>query len=113
LTGLFFAYFEFIARHLPHGTSVVPVLGLIILPVVLGGFAYLGLRSVRWRIAWLIALPILVPLPTLLLLGGDPAKPGLENVIYVGIVLVMVIAEAASWLIDRLVVKRGQVNVEA
>ena len=110
LTGLFFAYFEFVAPLLPSGG---PVLHLIAVPLAFGAIAYFGSRTIPWRIAWLIALPILIPLPTLLHLGGDPAKPGLENVIYVGIVLVIAFAEAATWLIDRFVVRRRQVNAEA
>src|SRR5688572_8657747 len=89
LAGVFFAYFQFIAPLLPGGSSVLPVLSLVVVPGSLGALAYVAFRKVAWRLAWLIALPILVPLPTVLYMGGDPAKPGLENVIYVGIVIVM------------------------
>jgi hypothetical protein len=113
LAAVFFAYFQFIAPLLPGGSSVVPLLGLVAMPATLGALAYVGFRKAPWRLAWLIASPIFVPLPTVLFMGGDPAKPGLENVIYVGIVLVMALAEGVAWLVHHFVFRRGEANVEA
>ena len=113
LAGVFFVYFQFIAPLLPATSSLVPVLGLVAVPTALGAFAYVGSRKVPWRLAWLIALPILVPLPTCLYIGGDPAKPGLENLIYVGIVLVMALAEGAAWLVHHFAFTRRHANGEA
>jgi hypothetical protein len=111
VTALFIAYVELIA---PLVQRSEPALALLVAVLLLSGVAiYSGCRQSRWLIAWLVIAAVVVPLPPLLYLGGDPAKPGLEYLLYFAEVVVIVVAEVLAWLLDRLIRRRRQVNAEA
>ena len=110
LVAAFIAYIELLAPLVPDQGALAVLITVL---VVFGVASYLGARASPWSFAWLIATPIVVPLPPLLYLGGDPAKPRLEYLVYYVMVLVMAVAELLAWLIDKLASRRRGIDAEA
>jgi hypothetical protein len=110
LTALFFCYGKLLVPHLPPELAL-PVLVAVL--VLSGVVVYVASRRAPWLIAWLLIAAIIIPLPSLLYFGGDPAKPGLENLIYIGMVVVILVAELLAWLSNWVFLRVRSINAEA
>jgi hypothetical protein len=112
LASALFGYYQFVALLLPDYLALL--VNIIAVPGILGVLAYVGLRSSPNSVAWLLLTPVLVPLPVTLYLGGDPAKPGLEWLVYYVVVICIALGEIAAcfvfWLINR---KKDAQHVQA
>ena len=112
LASALFAYYAFVASLLPDYLALL--VNVIAVPGVLGVLAYLGLRGFPHSAAWLWLTPVLVALPVPLTLGSDPAKPGVEWLVYFVVVICIALGEIAAcfvfWLINR---KKDAQHVQA
>ena len=97
LGAALWAYLAFAAGAAPN-----PILNIIAIPAVLGLVAYVAVVGSRQWVLWLAWLPFLVSAAPLLAMPGDPAKPGLQWILY-GPMLVSIFAgELIAWAISRL-----------
>lgn len=98
MTALGAVYFAKFANTVPQESMLV--VNFVVVPAVLGGLAYAMFKGERVvRLALVSAIPVL----SILLAGGDPAKPGLELVL-IGPLLVVFwigagIALALQWFL--------------
>ena len=103
LAGALLGCYEFLASLLPDYLALL--INVIAMPGIFGALAYVGLRGSPNSVLWLWLTPLLVPLPLPLILGGDPAKPGLEWEVYYVLAIFFALGEIAacfvSWLINR------------
>ena len=76
LVVLSLVYFSFIASHVPDKYSLQT--NFILVPIVFGGAAYFILSVTLPTKLMLISL---IPVSHILYFGGDPSKPGLENML--------------------------------
>ena len=100
LAACLWAYFNFVADLLPGGFPGGFLLHLFGAPAVLGVAAYLILRRSPGRVLWLVWLPFLVPIATIVVMEGDPAKPGLQWYFYPPLLLGIYLGEGVAWGVD-------------
>ena len=88
---------------------------LLAAPTVVGllGYAALKHRDRRWRDAWLLGLAATAPLFPILGMGGDPAKPGLQWILYWPYFLCILLGAFIGWLWHTYVMRRGGSNAQA
>lgn len=109
----FFVYYEWIGRlivRLLPLSGVVVIFNLLIVPAAFGVLIYLCFRRANWWGLWAVVAPFLVPLPTVLYQGGDPAKPGLHWLIYWVIVIAIALSTAIAWAVDKYVLQGHEPN---
>jgi hypothetical protein len=98
-----FLYIRYIAWVVP-GILALPI-NLVVVPLAIGVIAFRQFQTAPIPLLWLILMPALIPLPTTLLSGGDPAKPGLHWELYYVVVFILFIGEGmgyvATWLFKR------------
>lgn len=100
LLAISFVYLLFAADHVPQKYALV--VNIIIVPLVLGAIG-----------AWVIAAPLyaklfmllIIPLAHVLYFGGDPAKPGLENVVVMAEAAALWIGAILFYLSDKFIFK--------
>ena len=76
LVVLSLVYFSFIGIYVPDKYALQT--NFILVPILFGAAAYFVLRV---KLATKLMLISLIPVSHILYLGGDPAKPGLENML--------------------------------
>jgi hypothetical protein len=76
LAGLSVAYLLFAADHVPDEYALM--VNFVFFPVVVGCLSFFALRGTFYSKALLV---MVIPLGQILFFGGDPAKPGLGNVL--------------------------------
>ena len=111
LGGLLWASMEVLARvNLPW-----QLVYLLAAPTVVGliGYATLKHRDRRWRDAWLLGLAATAPLFPIVGMGGDPAKPGLQWILYGPFFLCILFGAFVGWLWHTYVVRRPGSNAQA
>jgi hypothetical protein len=103
LSGLHFLYFRYVASAVPDYMALV--VNFVVLPLLIGVIAFRAFRKVPKSLLLLLLAPALIPLPSVLYFGGDPAKPGLEWALYYVLVFFLALGEvagcAAQWLLNR------------
>ena len=98
MTALGAVYFAKFANTVPQEWMLV--VNFVVVPAVLGGLAYALFKGERFvRLALVSAIPVL----SILLTAGDPAKPGLELVLIGPLLVVFLvgagIALALEWFL--------------
>ena len=92
------AYYEFIVEYL--GPSIA--LHLIGVPLIMGILSYILLPKTKSKWIALMILPFIVPIIPLAIDQGDPAKPGLEWILFGPIAVSMLVGEFIAWGVDIL-----------
>lgn len=101
---LMWLYFEFAASSLPPGI----LLHFVIVPAAFGVAAYFSLHGASGTYVWQVLLPLVVPLSPILLIEGDPAKPGLEWILYWPLVLAIFAGEVVAWGVKKLLDRNNE-----
>ncbi|MFZ5558108.1 MAG: hypothetical protein ACOZDY_15555 [Pseudomonadota bacterium] len=92
MTALGAIYFAQFANKVPQEWMLV--VNFIVVPMIMGALAYAIFSGKSFvRLAFVSAIPIL----SILLAGGDPAKPGLELVLIGPLLIVFWIGAGASF----------------
>jgi len=106
MIGAQWVYYKFLAGYLPQGI----VLHYVIAPFVLGVICHSFLRTDRRKWLGLLTIPFIAPAVTVFLIGGDPAKPGLEWVLFVPISTSFLVGGLGALGIHKLFCRRDTRN---
>jgi hypothetical protein len=100
---IYFLYIIYIAWVIPDFLALL--VNFILVPLTIGVLTFRQLRRAPLPLLWLLLMAALIPLPTVLYSGGDPAKPWLHWELYCAVVFVFAIGEGlgyvATWVLNR------------
>ena len=98
LGGALWLYLVFAASTPPSHLLVT----FFAVPAVLGLIAYVAIVGSRGWVLWLVWLPFLISAVPLFAMPGDPAKPGLQWVLYGPLLASVYVGEFIAWAFSRL-----------